>query len=218
MRLGQRAARKPIKQEYTSYKYPIDFDEEKKPISEERTLDLLTAGEAFKAFKKYSRERDLLRISCHPNSSINVAKIESLIKEWEREKWIPDVVCIDYADILAPPTGVRDPLDQIDTTWKLLRRLSQELHCLVITASQSNASAYKNNDDDLLSRKNFSGRKTKLAHVDGMLGLNVNEKDKEQGTTRVNWIVRRSGAFSEKEFITVAGCLAIGCPVLKSVF
>jgi len=214
-RLGQRASRMPLVA--GKYEYPVGFKEEYDVQMEKRTYEAVTAASAYKAYKKVVRGKDLFRLSCHANTSIDVAGITSLVRDWEREGWIPDIIVIDYADILAPPAGVRDTLDQIDTTWKQLRRLSQELHCLVVTATQANSASYTN-ENRLLSRRHFSGRKTKLAHVNGMLALNVTSKDKEQGVTRVNWVVRRSGAYSETCCVHVSGCLAIGCPVIKSTF
>ena len=130
---------------------------------------------------------------------------------------MPDVVVIDYADILAPPKGVADPLVQIDETWKALRRMSQDFHCLVLTASQSNAAAY-GEKQSILGRKHFSGRKTKLAHVNGMIGLNSTEKESVHDIQRWNWVVQRKGKYRESRCCTVVGCLDCGCPSIISKF
>ena len=121
--------------------------------------------------------------------------------------------CIDYADILAPPEGVTDTLQQIDQTWRGMRRLSQERNCLVVTATQSNSAAY-GNDKKLLSRKHFSGRKTKNAEVNGMIGINVSEDERKQQIARWNWVVRRKDR--RKGAVVVAGCFDIGNPVICS--
>jgi len=121
--------------------------------------------------------------------------------------------CIDYADILAPPAGVRETLDQIDATWRHLRRLSQELHCLVITATQASALAYSDKGA-VLGKKHFSGRKTKLAHVNGMLGMVVTAADRDKGLARLNWVVRRDARYSEAAQLLMVGCLDCGCPLI----
>ena len=214
-RLGQRAAGLP--EQDGIYEIPTGWNADGSPARRAKELKAVTAGVAYQKFRKTSGGgADRLRISCHPNSTINVMGILSMIRDWEREGWVPDVVAIDYADILAPPDGVSETNDRIDDTWKQLRRLSQEMHCLVLTATQANAAAYGNDENKVLGRKNFSGRKTKLAHVNGMLALNVAPKDKEKGITRVNWVVRRRGAYSETRCVYVAGCLGIGRPVIKS--
>lgn len=224
LRLGMRATRRPL--EPGTYQFPMFIsskkNEEGKTVPvvecEERKFKVgLTSSEAYKAFRRICRGRDMLRLSCHANSTISVDGIQSIVQDWEREEWIPDVVVIDYADILAPPMGVRDVLDQTDETWKRLRRLSQEKHCLVVTASQSSALAYAGKDRTL-SRKHFSGRKTKLAHVNAMIGINCTDEDKTLGIMRLNYVVRRNARFSESSVVTVAGCLGVASVAMKSLF
>jgi hypothetical protein len=73
-------------------------------------------------------------------------------------------VIIDYADILAPDVDCTrlDKLEQTNRNWQRMRRLSQERHCLVITATQAAATAY---DKDSMTLKDFSDNKKKYAHV-----------------------------------------------------
>jgi len=214
MRLGCRASRKPEKA--STIKFPTSVDRGGKIEFEVRNFsEDLSASVAFKAFKKMSRGKDLLRVSCHPNSSIGVMGIISILRDWARENWVADVIVVDYADILAPPVGVRDTLDQLDMTWRQLRRMSQEMHALVLTATQVSASAY-GNKVKALGKQHFSGRKTKLAHVNGMIGLNTSPDDQKKGLVWVNWVVRRRGRYSEKVLLPVAGCLDLAAPFIRT--
>lgn len=121
--------------------------------------------------------------------------------------------CIDYADILMPINGAAESRDQINATWKQMRRMSQERHCLVLTATQTDADSY---DTNLIRRRNFSEDKRKFSHVTGMFAINQNEKEKKLGIQRLNWIVLREGEFSEEKTINIAGSLAIANPMIKS--
>jgi len=141
-------------------------------------------------------------------------KIASILGEWAREGWVADVVIVDYADILQPYPGVSDRRDQINENWKMLRRISQDYHCLVLTATQSDAGGY---DTKLLRRSNFSEDRRKHDHVTAMLGLNSTVEEKRLGITRVNWLDRRDRDYVEDEQVYVAGCLGIGCPIILSV-
>ncbi len=212
-RLGQRVVRRPL---YPSKcRIPVSVSENNEVRYRVETYSkVLGSGESYKAFRKVCRGNDLLRLSCYPTSSVGADGVSSNVKDWEREGWVPDLIVIDYADILAPPSGIRDTLDQIEMTWKHLHRLSQEMHCLVVTATQSSAEAYRTNQ--LLSRRHFSGRKTKLADVDGMIGLNVSSEDKSRGITKLNWIVRRNEYYNERRYEVAAGCERIACPVIKA--
>lgn len=212
-RLACRTTQKP---QYSGVCSRVEgWNEDDTPRISQTHLEAVDPIEGYRDFKKICKSEDSCRLACYPSSSVSALDIDSILEEWQGDGWRPDVVIIDYADILAPPKGVRDPLDQIDETWKRLRRLSQARHCLVVTATQSSSAAYKK-ESYLLGKSDFSGRKTKLAHVNGMLGINVSPKEKDVGLARLNWIVKRTGRHNEKSYVRVLGNLAIGCPVLLS--
>ena len=212
-RLGQRASGLPSVPGEQAI--PVGFDSGAVK-TEQRTYDkACSAQSGFKAFNKAIKSKDRLRISCHPNSTLSVAGVESLVRDWTRDGWVPDVLVLDYADIMAASSGIRETQDQIDDTWRGLRRLSQRLHCLVITATQANAASYGERGKTL-GRRNFSGRKTKLAHVTAMLGLNQTDEEKLAGIWRVNFVVRRRGRYTETAFVRVAGNLSVGRPTTIS--
>ncbi len=160
-------------------------------------------------------DQSLFRLSVHPNSSISVLGVQSVLQSWERAGWSPDVCVIDYADILAPINGTVDTRDQINSTWKHLRALSQSFHMLVVTATQSNAGSY---DSEVQSKKNFSEDKRKYAHVNGMVGINQTVQEKENQIYRLNWLVLREGEFVESKCVYTASCLAISNPAVLSTF
>lgn len=214
IRLGCRAAGKP--ERAGDYEKPVGWDDEGQLITSKIEAEAIDPVDGFKAFKRIAKKDDVLRISCHPNSSISIDGIDGLLDDWEKDGWVPDVVVIDYADILAPLKGVRDTLEQIDETWKRMRRMSQSRHCLVVTASQSNAAAY-GRDKGVLGKQHFSGRKTKLAHVNGMIGINVSEDERKLGMGRLNWVVRRKMKGRRTPgVVTVAGWFDVENPILQS--
>jgi hypothetical protein len=219
-----RATRRPLKPR--SYDYPTHIEREPGvPIAliehENRRQEKEIGWQsAFKACQKIIKskiksEESMLRLSCHPNSSLTVSGMKSILASWERDGWTPDVIVIDYADILAAPHGYKETRDQINANWKQLRALSQSHHCLLVTATQADASSYNTNT---IGRSNFSEDKRKFAHVTGMVGLNATAEEKENGVTRLNWIVLRESAFSENQCIHVAGCLDVGNPAIRSTF
>ena len=214
IRLGQRATRRMVWP--GTCKVPLRFDRDKKLVVEDRVFkNELTSREAYKAFHRICRGKDRFRLSCHANSTINVAGIESILSDWDRVGWRPDIVCCDYADILAPPDGFREKIDQIDQTWKALRRLSQQRHVLVVTATQTKATAYTARGG-IQGRQHFSGSKAKLAEANGIIALNQTSDESKSNMWRLSWIVHRNAANNEASWVNVAGCLAIGCPVLVS--
>lgn len=231
-RLLTRAARKPIesptglwpcsirkpktitpqKDDETTAQLTYDVFDFKKPISPaeawvecERTMK-----------EKVKSKKSHLCISCHSADSISVAGIKSILETWELEDFVADVVVIDYADLLEPIDRRQQDLKvQIDQTWKAMRALSTDKHCLVVTATQSDAEAY---DRKTLSRRNFSDCKKKNAHVTAMIGINQTDEEKENQVCRLNHIVKRKGVFSAKRCVHVGQCLALANPSVVSTF
>lgn len=192
-----------------------EIEIEYKSIECERVAD---AEKSKKAVEKFLRGHGIkpkepyFKISVHPNSSVSVHDISAILKRWELyDGFIPDVIIIDYADILAsePNTGQLNVRDQVNATWKALRRLSQERHCLVIAPTQADAASY---NQTLLDLRNFSEDKRKLSHVTGMLGLNQTKEEKGRGIMRLNWIVLREDNFQLDRCLYVGQCLKLGRP------
>jgi hypothetical protein len=166
--------------------------------------------------KKIKSQDSYFKLSCHFNSTLSVDGIDSILQDWERQSnWIPDIIVIDYADILKMVYAHKEGRDCINETWKQLRALSQKRHCLLITATQSDADSYNRGT---LKMKNFSDDRRKIDSVTGMIGINQTESEKKRGIMRLNWISLRDDEFHSSHCVHVAGCLALANPAIKSCF
>lgn len=181
----------------------------------------LTDEDARKARERVMLEKvkskdSFLRLSTHPTKSVTVGGVRAVIDRWVRvEGWVPDVVCIDYADILAPAPGYSESRDAVNASWAALRRMSQELHCLVVTATQTKASSFT---ADMLDMEHFAEDNRKFAHVTAMYGINQSKTDKQNQVQRLNAVVVRESEFHVKNQVFVAGCLGLANPAVKSSF
>lgn len=182
--------------------------------------NVITMADSWRARRRFMQHNGILphntyfMLSVHANSSINVRGIGSILDRWRHQlNFIPDVVIIDYADILAPEDSREEHRHQVNSTWKALRRLSQERHCLVIAPTQAAASSYTAKTQKM---GNFSEDKRKFAHVTGCLGLNQTEPEKEKQLMRLNWILMRENVFHPNQCLHVAQCLALGRPMVIS--
>lgn len=153
------------------------------------------------------------RTNVFPNDTLTVSGIAQQLKSWAREDWVADLVVIDYADILASPNPRFDIREATNANWQQLRSISQQFHCLVLTATQADAASY---DANTIGRKNFSNDKRKLAHVTGLIGINATPREQEINVQRLNWIVRRSDAASDSRQVYTAGCPDICNPAIHS--
>lgn len=84
---------------------------------------------------------------------------------------------------------------------------------MVVTATQSDAKSY---DKWLLTRDNFTDDRRKLDHVSGMIGINVQEHERANGTRRLNWVKCRDQDYNADECVHIAGCYAVADPIIKS--
>lgn len=165
-----------------------------------------------KVHKKYGSR---LKLTVYPNNAITVNGIRRVLDQLERQDWVPDVVVIDYIDLLAPINGTAETRDQINATWKELSALRQERKCCIVGATQTNAASYKS---ETLSMANFSEDKRKNAHATCIIGLNQNDEEKKIGLMRLNIIALREGEFSPDKCVYVAGCLPIANPAIQSSY
>lgn len=155
-----------------------------------------------------------MRFKSYPAFSASLNTILADIKVLEfNEGFIPDVVIVDYADIVAPNNRYLEGRDRIDDVWKALKNLAQVQHCLVVTASQSNRKT--------LEKKNVKAIDAaedirKIAHVDGMFTLNQTESEKRQGVIRVGVASHRWFDYDEGKHVAVLQNLSLGQTFLDS--
>lgn len=177
----------------------------------------LTGKEAFRCLRRFGRQYpDRLRLSTHPNETLTVSHIKQILNNWkQRTGFIPQVVLVDYADILAPDPDLSrlDFRHQQSRIWQRLRNLSQEYNCLVATVTQIKADGY---DKKLLSLADFSEDKRKFAHVTAMYGINQTPEEKRIGLIRLNELVVRESDFDMTRPVTILQRLQMGRPFLGS--
>jgi len=221
-RLMTRISKRPIYPCTVDIPTSIEFDKETRQAlvdwNSQPFKKKMSWQHAYKKCKKLMRikvksKESYFKLSCHPNSTLSIRIIQSILQNWARDGWVPDVIVIDYADILDMSHPKLEGRDLIDETWKRLRSMSQIYHCLVVTATQSDAAAYGTR---VITKENFSGDKRKNAHVTGMIGLNQTDAEKKDGVTRLNWVVLREGKFRETKCVHVAGCLGVANPAIRS--
>jgi len=154
-----------------------------------------------------------LKLLCRGADEVSASMIEADVLECCRQDWVPDVVIVDYADLLLPEsrTARMDFRHQVDATWKILRRIALNNHSLLMTATQANSGSY---GAALLGPDHFSEDKRKNAHVTGMLGINQTDEEKELGIYRLNWILLRGGHWGKRQALYTIGNLALSNPCI----
>jgi hypothetical protein len=175
----------------------------------------LTWTQAYRALRTFGKKQSSkFRISTHANGTLSVQGIKGVLSQWQKQDgFIPDVVIIDYADLLVSDVSRLDFRHQQNNIWQQLRNLSQERNALVLTVTQIAARGY---GKDLLSMDDFSEDKRKMAHVTACYGLNQTPDEKRIGIMRINPIVIRESDFDTHKPVTILQRLQIGRPFLGS--
>ncbi len=177
----------------------------------------LTAEEAKERINKFFvQNAKKVKISTHPNGTLTLNKMGSILNNWELNGFVPDVIITDYIDIVE--SGIKaEARHQENEKWKYFRRLSQEKNCLKITATQSDSASY---DKDILTLKNFSEDKRKYGHVTAMFGLNQDSsgREKELGLMRINQLTAREDDFTIINTVKVLQSVKTGRPFLGSFY
>ena len=164
--------------------------------------------------KVIKKRRGRFKLSTHSNGTLTVREIKALLDAWEKqENFVPDIILVDYADLMQDDT--REFRHKQNEIWKGLRGISQDWHCLLVTATQADAASY---EKDTLHLSNFSEDKRKYAHVTAMYGLNQDIKglEKKLGIIRINELMVREDDGDRAMQVSVLQCLQQGQPHIGS--
>jgi len=127
----------------------------------------------------------------------------------------PDVLVVDYLDILAPEKGIfaKTERDRINVTWQNAAGLAGIKNCLVVTADLSTkASRSKRNLDE----EDTSENKLKDAHLDQRIALNQTPKEKADKVARISCLAHRHRYFDKFKEVMILQELSLSQPLLDS--
>jgi hypothetical protein len=157
---------------------------------------------------------DRIRLKVYPAFSANLKQIIADLDELEATTgFIPDVIIIDYADILAPEDKRMDLHTRTDETWKTLKQVAEARHCLVLTATQGNR---KSSEKRSVVANDTSWDISKNDHVDAQFALSQTPAEKKQGVLRISKTLHRWEEFDENEQATILQNLKLSQVILDS--
>lgn len=169
--------------------------------------------------KKHKHYRHLWdkygRISVHPKYTLTYDKMMRDIDVlWQTERWMPDILIIDYADIL----GITSSFDDFrleNERWKLLAKIAGETNTLLITGTQGNKLSFT---ADVLDATHQGGFYGKTQHVNLMVGLNQDANKKKQGIMEFGITEARDIEFIPGQTCTVLQDFKSGQAYLDSYY
>lgn len=163
------------------------------------------------AIRKITRN-DKFELRTFPTGTLSVKGLEAELKDMEvYNGWAPEVICVDYADIMDLGPGT-DEREKINRTWKALRGLASTRKCMVATVSQTGRATVGGEQD--AAENQISEDIRKVAHVTKMITINHTPTEKKRGITRLACNTTRDGA-PIQDSVVCTSCLAIGRPYLE---
>lgn len=77
-------------------------------------------------------------ISFYTMKSVTVPKLKTHVEQIRVDKFKPDIVFIDYGDLIKPTSNYRDKRLNLEEVYEDLKKMAQELDIPIVTASQTN--------------------------------------------------------------------------------
>lgn len=184
--------------------------------SEVETAKIDTSSQAIKKIQQkvsmLSRGARIKLVN-HPTGTYSVRDLRAELKNLEvYENFVPNVIVLDYADIMRHSSG-DDERSRINETYKALRGLASERKCVLATASQTGRETVGGMKD--AREGNVSEDIRKVAHCTKMITINQNEKEAERNLYRISCATTRDGAVVHDQVVCTS-CLAIGRPFIET--
>lgn len=128
-------------------------------------------------------------------SGKNCNDIRAYLKEYQVKKGRkPDVILIDYLDLMMPLSVKVSPSDLFvkdKYVSEEIRNLAMETQCITVTASQLNRSAVEEIEFD---HSHISGGLSKIMTADNVIGIFTSRAMKERGRYQIQFMKTRSSS------------------------
>ena len=121
----------------------------------------------------------------------SISNIESHIQKCKDLGHSPDLVIIDYVDLLKSKRKSIDRKDEIDDVYTSTKGLARELNVPIWTVSQVNRAGAK---DDIIEGDKAAGSYNKMMIADFAISLSRKRQDKVNGTGRIHIMKNRYGS------------------------
>jgi len=140
--------------------------------------------------KKIDNIEGRLLIKYYPTRSATVQTLASHLNQLELQGIIPDVVIVDYADILRDISNYKEMRHQLGNIYEDLRGLAGEVEVPIWTASQANRSSL---EEDVIDASKVAEAYSKVMTADFILSVSRKVEDKIANTGRFHVIKNRFG-------------------------
>ena len=144
--------------------------------------------------KIYDEVKDIegkLIVKEYPTRSASIQTIKNHIDKLRRRDFVPDMIIVDYGDLIKPENSRKDEKrHQLETIYEELRGLAQICECPVWTASQTNRSGL---NAEVITMESISEAFNKCFVADFIFTVSRTVEDKNTNTGRIFIAKNRNG-------------------------
>lgn len=141
----------------------------------------------------YEKIQDLegnLIVKEYPTKSSSVNTLKHHLEKMKNRGFTPDVIIVDYADLLRPSSNLREKRHELETIYEQLRALAQVHKCCVWTASQTNRSGL---NAEVITMESISEAFNKCFVADFIFSISRTAEDKLNNEGRIFIAKNRNG-------------------------
>ena len=140
--------------------------------------------------EKISKLKGELIIKYYPTRTASVNTIAAHLQQCEMRGLKPDMVIVDYADIMKSTQHFSEKRHQLGHIYEELRGMAGEFNIPIWTASQANRSAL---EEDVIGAEKVSEDYSKVMTADFVMSMSRKVEDKIANTGRFHVIKNRFG-------------------------
>lgn len=131
-----------------------------------------------------------LIIKQYPTKTATTNTIRTHLESLKKKDIVPDVIIVDYADLLRPLGSQREKRDELESVYEELRAIAMEYNVIVWTASQTNRSGL---NEEVITMSNIAEAFNKCFVADFIFTVSRREEDKVNSKARFLVAKNRSG-------------------------
>ncbi len=141
-------------------------------------------------FEKVQDLEGKLIVKEYPTKSASVNSLKNHVEKLMNRNFKPDVIIVDYADLLRPVSALREKRHELETIYEQLRGLAQTYKCCVWTASQTNRSGL---NAEVITMESISEAFNKCFVADFIFSISRTVEDKLNNEGRIFVAKNRNG-------------------------
>jgi len=131
-----------------------------------------------------------LKIRYFPTRTVSISAIRSHLEQIKNIGFIPDVVIVDYGDLLRSTDKYESRWQELGAVYEDLRGMAGELKVPIWTASQSQRSSV---NEDIIEGDKIAESFNKIMTADFIMSISRKMADKITNTARIHIIKNRFG-------------------------